>query len=281
MPAASNALQASHAGPYTTRHVREMLGLSRDALQGLVASGFVTPQRGPRNEHRFSFQDMVLLRTAHALQAARIPPRRIVRALAELRRQLPAALPLTGLRITAVGDRVTVRDGAVQWEAESGQHVLDFELVPGSRSDVRVLPPVQPGDAFAWLARGTSLEPLDRAAAEQAYRQALRIDPLLPEPYLNLGALLCEDGRCDEAVALYDAAVQRGLTEDPQLHFNHAIALEDQGRLEEALRAYERVLRLAPDLADAHYNAALLHEKLGEPHLAIRRLSAYRRLQRP
>lgn len=257
-----------------------MLGLSRSALQGLVASGFVTPQRGPRNEHRFSFQDMVLLRTAHALQAAHIPPRRIVRALQRLRRQLPEALPLTGLRITAVGDAVTVRDGTRQWEAETGQHLLDFELVPVSRSEVRVLPPMQAGDAVAWLARGVALEPLDREAAEQAYREAVRIDPSMIEPYLNLGALLCEAGRCDEAVTLYDAALQRGLTEDPQLRFNHAIALEDQGRLEEALRAYEQVLRLAPDLADAHYNAALLHEKLGEPHLAIRRLSAYRRLQR-
>lgn len=258
-----------------------MLGLSRGALQALVASGFVTPQRGPRNEHRFSFQDMVLLRTAHALQAARIPPRRILRALAGLRRQLPATLPLTGLRITAVGDRVTVREGRAQWEAESGQHVLDFELVPVSGADVRLLPPAAVGEACAWLARGARLELVDRAGAEQAYRQALRLDPDLPEPYVNLGALLCEDGRCDEAIVLYEAALHRGLTQEASLHFNHAIALEDQGRLEDALHAYEQVLRLAPDLADAHYNAALLHERLGEPHLAIRRLSTYRRLQRP
>lgn len=261
-----------------------MLGLSRGALDGLVASGFVTPQRGPRNEHRYSFQDMVLLRTAHALQAARIPPRRIVRALAQLRRQLPQTLPLTGLRITAVGDRVTVREGAAQWEAETGQQLLDFELVPVSPADVRVLPPIPAGDAVAWLARGTTLEPLDRVGAERAYREALRLDPSMPEPWLNLGALLCEDGRCDEAVALYDQALHssdaNGLRRDPQLHFNHAVALEDQGRLEDALHAYEHVLQLAPELADAHYNAALLHEKLGEPHLAIRRFNAYRRLQR-
>ena len=34
--------------------------------------GFVTPSRGKRREYRFSFQDVVLLRTAHSLQAAQI-----------------------------------------------------------------------------------------------------------------------------------------------------------------------------------------------------------------
>ena len=58
-----------------------MLGLSRGVVAGLIAAGFVTPSRGPRNEYRFTFQDLVLLRTALALQAARIPPRRILRSL--------------------------------------------------------------------------------------------------------------------------------------------------------------------------------------------------------
>jgi tetratricopeptide (TPR) repeat protein len=65
------------------------------------------------------------------------------------------------------------------------------------------------------------------------------------------------------------------------LHFNRAIALEDQGRTEEALASYHASLRLAPDLADAHYNAARLHEQLGDARQAVRHFSAYRRLQRP
>ncbi|MEO8855414.1 MAG: tetratricopeptide repeat protein, partial [Burkholderiaceae bacterium] len=65
---------------------------------------------------------------------------------------------------------------------------------------------------------------------------------------------------------------------EPLLHFNRAIALEDLQRDEDALAGYQRCLDLAPDLADAHYNAARLHEKLGQRHLAIRHYSAYRRL---
>ena len=78
-----------------------MLGLSRGVISGLVDSGFVTPSRGPGNALRFTFRDVVLLRTAVELQAARIAPRRILAALRKLRASLPAEMPLTGLRITA------------------------------------------------------------------------------------------------------------------------------------------------------------------------------------
>ena len=48
----------------------------------------------------------------------------------------------------------------------------------------------------------------------------------------------------------------------------------------DALAAYERCLQLAPQTADAHYNAARLHERLGDAQQALRHLSAYRRLSR-
>ena len=63
------------------------------------------------------------------------------------------------------------------------------------------------------------------------------------------------------------------------LHYNLAIALEDARRETDALAAYERCLALAPSMADAHYNAARLHEKLGDRQAALRHYSAYRRLQ--
>ena len=94
-------IERTHPSTYTIRSIQEMLGLSRGVISGLVASGFVVPSRGARNEYRFTFQDVVLLRTAVELQAAQIPPRKILAALRKLRATLPAELPLTGLRITA------------------------------------------------------------------------------------------------------------------------------------------------------------------------------------
>lgn len=274
--------------PYTVRSIQEMLGLSRGVISGLVGSGFVVPHRGKRNEYRFSFRDVVLLRTAVDLQAARIAPRKIVAALRKLRAELPAELPLTGLRITAVGNEVAVREGHSQWQAETGQLVMDFELSPAAgnvtflqRRGSAAAPPAHDpgGDASVWFERGEALEASDPRGAERAYRQALTLAPGHAEASLNLGALLCEARRCEEAVALYDEAVGRH-PDEPLLHFNRAIALEDQGRRAEALASYHASLRLAPDLADAHYNVARLHEALGDAKQAVRHFSAYRRLQR-
>lgn len=295
--------RASDRTTYTIRSLQQMLGLSRGVIAGLVASGFVTPGRGARHEYRFTFQDIVLLRTAVELQAARIAPRRIVASLRKLRAELPAELPLSGLRIRAVGDQVTVSAGGARWQAESGQQVLDFELgqVAGSVSFLkhrepeatpRPAPLTRQGarataarvddnasaDAAELFARGEALESLDAAAAESFYVQALTLDPDHADSYLNLGALLCEAARCDEAVALFDEALRR-FPDEASMFFNRAIALEDQGRHADALTDYGSCLALAPTFADAHFNAARLHEKRGDVRQALRHFSAYRRLQ--
>jgi tetratricopeptide (TPR) repeat protein len=267
--------------PFTLKRVQEMLGLSRTTVTGLIDAGFVSPVRGQRNEHRFSFQDLMLLRTAYALQQASIPPRKILRSLAKLKADLPAELPLTGLRITAVGADVAVRDRTGQWHADSGQLLMDFEVaeVGGSVSFIQspvVAPPLAQVD---WFRQGEALEATDRAAAEQAYRRAIELEPSRAAPYLNLGAVLCEDSRCDEAVELY-AAATKVVGHDPLIHFNYAIALEDQQRPREALAAYSQAIALDANFADAHYNSGVLLETLGEARGALRHFNAYRRLQR-
>lgn len=267
---------------FTIRSTQDLLGLSRSVITGLIAAGFVTPTRGKRNEYRFSFQDMVLLRTAVALQAAQIAPRKILASLRRLRAELPAELPVTGLRITAVGNEVTVREGGSQWQADSGQLVMDFEFAPvqGNVAFMRRdasrprSPAKSPVDAFNL---GEALEATDNSAAEMAYRRALELDPDFADAYLNLGALLCEAKRCREAVGLYDEAIRRWPGQ-ANLHFNRAIALEDQGRMADALASYDTCLLLDPDFADAHFNVARLHQRRGDGKRAVRHLSAYRRL---
>lgn len=276
-------MSAAGETPYTVRDLVPMLGLSRGAITGLVSAGYVRPARGARNEFRFSFQDVVLLRTALELRAAQIPPRRLMRALRELNRQLPAEVPRSGLRIRAIGSEVAVREGDAQWDAQTGQFLFDFGIAASGGTlaflKASLTTPPQAESASGWFARAEALEVEDPAAAEAAYRRVLEIDPDHVDAYVNLGALLCEAGRCEEAVALYEHAAQR-VPHAPLLHFNAAIALEDQHRETDALRSYERCLKLAPDLADAHFNAARLCEKLGDSKGALRHFSAYRRLNK-
>lgn len=278
------------ASTFTLRRVQAMLGLSRTVLDGLIAEGFVTPTRGRRNEWRFSFQDLMLLRTAHALQASKIPPRRILRSLARLKATLPKELPLTGLRISAIGADVAVRSPQGQWQADSGQLLMDFDVAPATGGQVAFIertpqaPAAAPGadDAAAWFARGEALESADPAGAEAAYRQAIALAPAQPAATLNLGAMWSEAGRHAEVVALCDDAIAR-CPPSPELalvHYNRAVALDHLERLAEALASYEASLALDPTLADAHYNLGRLREQLGDHRGALRDFSAYRRLQK-
>jgi len=272
------------AAPHSLKNVREMLSLSTSTISRLIDAGFVTPERGPRNEYRFSFQDVVVLRTAHRLQAAKIPPRRIVKALASLRQQLPEQLPLSGLRITAIGADIAVHEGGVQWDAESRQMLLDFEIAPSAGAvafiarerDTPAAGGVSPDLA---LARARALEAQDAVAAEAAYRELVQRAPELVDAHVNLGALLYEAGRLEDALRAYDTGLRHAPGE-ARLHYNRALALEDLHRDTEALAAYEACVQLAADFADAHFNAARLYEQHGNGQLAWRHFSAYRRLQR-
>ena len=285
---------------YTLRRVQALLGLSRHIVAGLIDAGFVRPTRGPRNEWRFTFQDLMLLRTAHALQAQSIPPRRILRSLARLKADLPAELPLSGLRITAVGADVAVRDRSGRLQSDSGQLLFDFDVAPvagtvaileraqgamagadssAGRACIDDAAPARAPDPRALFERALSLEATDLAAAEATYLQALALAPGLEDAYLNLGALWAEAGRYSELVRLSDAALQH-CPESALLHFNRGVALDHLEFLDEAAASYERSLALDPSLADAHFNLAELHKQAGDERGALRHYSAYRRLQR-
>lgn len=255
-----------------------MLGLSRRIVTGLIAEGFVAPTRGARNEWRFSFRDLMLLRTAHALQRSDIPPRKILRSLARLKASLPEELPLTGLRLTAIGADVAVRDRDGQWQADSGQLLMDFDVEPLGGS-VAFLEHASGGGASAWYGQGIAHEHTDPSAAEAAYRQALALDAAHEAAYLNLGAMLSEAGRFAELAALSDEAVTH-CPASALVHFNRGVALDHLEHLEEAMASYERSLALDASLADAHYNLARVREQLGDKRGALRHFNAYRRLQR-
>ena len=283
--------------PYGVRDVERLLRVPRATLRALVAAGFVTPARGPRNSWRFSFQDLIVLRTAQALADAHVPQRRITKSVRELRRHLPDSMPLSGLSIGAVADRVVVREGRSRWQADSGQYLLEFEGDPadgsltvierkspdkgqardkGARGQAEAKPPAPGRD---WFAEALELEDVDAEAAVGAYRNAIAADPANLDARINLGLLLHGAGRLAEAGRVYSDALQ-ACGPDAVLFFNLGVLLEDMQSLADAERAYRAAISTDPRLADGHYNLALLCRRLGKPREAIRHMSQYRRLTR-
>jgi tetratricopeptide (TPR) repeat protein len=225
---------------FGVREVEKLLRLPRRTIHGLIKAGFVLPERGPRRAYVFSFQDLIVLRTAQALAAANVPARRITRSLKELRRHLPDAMPLSGLSIGAVGDRVVVKEGARRWQAESGQYLLAFEGDPAA-GDLKVIAR-EPADGYELHQAGRLQE------AEAAYRNELEAAGANPDPLLlyNLGVLLEDLKRNAEAMEAYRSALRA----DPRMadgHYNLALLCEKLGRPQEAIRHMARYRKLVAE----------------------------------
>ena len=260
---------------YGAREVAKMLGLSLGQVRAYVKAGFLEPERGPRGELRFTFQDLVLLRTAQGLVSARIPPRRVRKALEKLKSQLPEGRPLRAVHIRAEGDRIVVGDGDKQWSPESGQVLFDFE----ARELARKVAPlkVRSSDPTDWYERGCDLEDSAPKEARAAYARALELDPDNAAAHVNLGRLLHESGNARAATEHYRRAIELDPGHSTAL-FNLGVALEDLRMPDEAILAYRTALAADALCADAHWNLAQLYERSGDPAAALRHLRAYRKL---
>jgi len=270
---------------YTARDVARLLGLTLAQVRAFTRDGFLTPGRGPRGEPLFSFQDLVILRAAKGLVAARIPTLRIRRALRRLKAQLPRGRSLAELRIAAEGERIVVTDGERTWSPESGQIHLDFAVsdlatkaAPVARRTARAAQAVEEDlDATDWYELGLELEAVAPSEARDAYRRALELDAHHADAHVNLGRLLHAQGMVAEAEQHYRLAL-RDSPQHATAAFNLGIAFEDMGRIPDAIEAYRMAIAADPRLADAHFNVARLYEKVGKKAAALRHLSSYKRL---
>ncbi len=93
----------------------------------------------------------------------------------------------------------------------------------------------------------------DTAGAEAMLRRALTFDPSSLEAAGELGWLLGTLQRDDEAVAHYDAAIER-VPGGELLRFNRGNALLRLGRSDEAVADYARLAELVPEWIDPQIN---------------------------
>lgn len=276
-----SANSSRQAQGYSTQEIAGLLKLTPQRVRALVRCGFLRPTRGQRGEYRFSFRDLVLLRSAKGLSDAKLSARRIGGALRKLAGQLPGSQPISSVELSADQNQVVARDAASRWSPETGQSLFDFQANVG----VEQLPTlVRARDARRsrlsaeqCYEHGCELEGNDRRHAIEAYRRALEIDSVHADAHINLGRLLHESGEFAAAESHYRQALQ-SRPHDPTAAFNLAVALDDQGRTEEAIRAYQVAIETEPRNSDSHFNLASLYERVGRPVDAVRHLKVCKTL---
>ncbi len=109
------------------------------------------------------------------------------------------------------------------------------------------------------------------AAAVDAYRTALRLEPQHIHARSGLVDALTKLGRHDEAQAELQKAAVSG-TEDPLLYYNHGVALLQQRQLKEAETAFRHTLRIKPDFARAYVDLGATLGMRGEHAQAVETL---------
>ncbi len=257
---------------YTLADAAAVLGTSEERVLQLVEAGL--PERASRlrrpGTRVLTFQDLVLLRNAKRLVDRAIQPARVADALRQARARLPEGRPLSSVTLEPVGQEVVLREGKVRVEPGSGQVLLDLEepFAPA---------PAPTPEIDALFSEAQLLEDRAPARARVLYAELLARSPGHGDAHVNLGRLLHEEGRLAEAQTHYRAALA-ARPGDATAAYNLAVALGDQGRTPDAVHWYETALRSDPRLAEAHYNLACLHERRGQPVLALRHLKEYRRL---
>lgn len=294
--ATSGPATTSGLGTYSTAQVASLLGLRERQVRAFVGAGFLRPARRG-NAYRYSFQDLVILRTAGELMAAGIPEATVRDALARLRQQLPRGRTLTAVRITAEAGQVVARDGGDAWEPQTGQRPLpypeldDFAGFAVAELADRAAPLGKTAladaearadlDAEDWYELGYELEATAPREAGRAYRRALDMDPTHADAHLNLGRLVHEAGerRDLEAAEHHYRQVLALRPGDATGWFNLGVVLQDQDRTDRAMAAYRRCLEADPSLADAHFNLAGLLSDDGDRAGAVRHLKAYKALR--
>lgn len=134
----------------------------------------------------------------------------------------------------------------------------------GALADLQRLAPLKPDDAETQSLFGHLLRKLGRfEEALSACDRAVALSPNDASAHNCRGSVLVELNCLEEALAAYDHA----LTLDPGYTFalvNRGSALGYLGRADEAFESFNAAIARAPDLADAHWNKAVLQLSLGD-----------------
>lgn len=254
---------------FTWREVSRLFGISERRLRDWDRSGFLSPSGHNGRSRCFTFQDLVCVRSARALLESGVSVQRAKKIVSDLKEKLPLGPhPLGKLRVRGDARNVVVVEDEREFEAASGQLLIDFSVESIEETIVAELPSHRASrvhrTAYEWYLEGCGLDedPATLARAEDAYHRAIYLDPNLANAYTNLGNLRYRAGSPEDARILYTKAIEVD-SGQPEAHYNLGFLEYEDGDLDRARECFERSVELDPTFADAHFNLAMTLYRLG------------------
>jgi len=278
----------SRVNSYSRQDVLRILQISPHQLLGWERAGLIDQLQN------YSFQDLGLLRTLHALRDQDVPAASIRHSVVAMKSVGGMANPLLEASVVRNGTRLAFRHCGNMVDPIRRQFLFDFERLErieqsagtGRPSDgfepalIRRPVPTSPrGVQDRFMAAVQAEERGDKLRAIALYEEIVAMDPAYAAAYINLGTINFHQRQYVRAEELY----RRATEVDPGYvlaFFDLGNVLDELQRLEESIAAYRQAVILSPRYADAHYNLALAYERKSERRKALRHWQAYVKLDR-
>ncbi len=168
---------------------------------------------------------------------------------------------------------------ALLWTGLGISQCLDEKLEPAEQS-LQTAIKLNPRFTDAYLLLGDILEQEKPREALEVFRKTIAAHPDLAVAYYYYGrlALQLNEGSTDDAVR----ALRKATLLEPDFadgHYELGRALEEAGKVNEAVAQFEQCLRQNPKLFKAQYRLAILYRKRGESSRAEEALKAFKQAQ--
>lgn len=265
---------------YTPAMLAELLGVPVAIVRRWHRRGLIVPVREVRRLPYFDFQEVATAKRLAEILAAGVSPKAIEKKLEALARYVPGAeRPLAQLSVIVEGKEILLRQGDGLIEP-GGQLRFDFEAAESDPPLEGFSPAVvapQPGDLETDEAQATELagspKRMSAVAAEleeegrleeavEMYRAAMVAGGPGAEVCFQLAELLYRLGDLGGARERYYMTVE--LDEDyVEARANLGCVLAETGQRDLAVAAFRGALAYHPDYADVHYHLARVLDELG------------------
>jgi tetratricopeptide (TPR) repeat protein len=262
------------AQTFSTRAAARILAVSPDRIRYWVKRRLVLPAATRGRRYRFGFNELVVMRMAKELLPSRRHLEPFQRCFERVRSFFGPARPVTSLRLHNEDGRIVVRDGAVTFEAESGQLLLGFGAPPPAGTIEDGFGPARVRERFDEAKRMAESDPL---RALMLYSELLGREPRNFELHMRMAALLEREGDLAGALRqLLGAAVV--VPANAEVHLRLGVVYRKREEFDHALQSFQRAVECDPVSLEAHRNLAELYERMGRKRDALRHQSAVHRL---